>query len=123
VLNVIAVACGGAVGALARYWMSTLVYRQLGTGFPWGTLSVNVLGSLLMGILFVLAHQRQLPDPWRLALAVGLLGAFTTFSTFSVDTLALVEQGAWLRATLNVLTSVVLCLAAAFAGAALARAL
>ena len=122
-LNVLAVACGGAVGALARYWMSTLVYRHAGSAFPWGTLSVNVLGSLALGVLFVLVQQRELSEAWRLALAVGLLGAFTTFSTFSVDTLVLLEQGALGRAALNVLASVGLCLAAAAGGMALARAL
>ncbi len=120
-LNVLAVACGGALGALARYWMSSLIYKQLGTAFPWGTLGVNVLGSLIMGMIFALAQQRDLPDPWRLAVAVGLLGAFTTFSTFSVDTLVLLQQGTWVRAGLNVLLSVVLCLLAAGVGMAVVR--
>ncbi len=121
-LNLTAVACGGALGALARYWLSGVLYKHLGTGFPWGTLGVNVLGSLAMGVVFVLAQDRGLPDAWRMALAVGLLGAFTTFSTFSIDTLVLLEQGAVARAVMNVLASVALCLAAAVAGVALARA-
>ena len=121
--NVLAVACGGAVGALARYWLSALLYKHLGTAFPWGTLGVNVLGSLLMGMTLVLVEARVVPEPLRLALAVGLLGAFTTFSTFSVDTLVLVQQGALARAALNVLASVALCLLAAGAGIALSRAL
>ena len=121
-LEALAVACGGALGALGRYWASGLIYKQFGAGFPYGTLGVNVLGSLAMGALWVMVHDRALPEVWRLAIGVGLLGAFTTFSTFSVDTLILAQQGLWLRAALNVALSVALCLAAAVAGAALARA-
>jgi CrcB protein len=123
VLNVLAVACGGALGALGRYWVSGALYKHLGAGFPYGTLGVNVAGSLAMGVLFVLVQERDVPDAWRLALGVGLLGAFTTFSTFSVDTLALVQQGLWLRAALNVVSSVMLCISAAAVGVALGRAL
>ena len=122
-INVLAVAAGGATGAVARYWMSAVLYKHFGSGFPYGTLGVNVLGSLLMGILFVVVVDRPMPDVWRLVLGVGMLGAFTTFSTFSVDTLILVEQGQLLRALANVFASVVLCLVAVFAGAALARAM
>ena len=121
-INVIAVAAGGATGAVVRYWLSTALYRHFGSGFPYGTIGVNVLGSLLMGALFVFVIERPMPDVWRLALAVGLLGAFTTFSTFSLDTLILVEDGELLRALLNIVVSVVLCLAAVFAGVALGRA-
>lgn len=115
-LNVVAVALGGALGALARYWLSGSVYQHLGSGFPYGTLAVNVLGSLAMGVVFVLVQERGLPEPWRLAVAIGLLGAFTTFSTFSVDTLALLEQGATGRALAYVASSVALCLLAAAGG-------
>ena len=121
-INVFAVAAGGATGAVVRYWLSTALYRHFGSGFPYGTIGVNILGSLLMGALFVFVIERPMPDVWRLALAVGLLGAFTTFSTFSLDTLILVEDGELLQALLNVVVSVVLCLAAVFAGVALARA-
>ncbi len=115
-LNLVAVAVGGAAGALARYGLTTLVYRWLGTGFPYGTLCVNVLGSLLLGMVFVAAERRGLGEPMRLALGVGLLGAFTTFSTFSMDTLVLLQQGQVVRAGLYVLVSVAVCLAAAGAG-------
>jgi CrcB protein len=123
VLNVLAVAFGGALGALGRYWVSGAIYKHLGAGFPYGTLAVNVVGSLAMGVVFVLVQERAIPDAWRLALGVGLLGAFTTFSTFSVDTLALVQQGLLLRAAINIVASVTLCLVAAVAGMAVARAL
>lgn len=120
-LHALAVAAGGAVGALSRYWLSELTYRALGTGFPYGTLAVNLLGSLLMGGLFVLVQRGLLGDDLRMLLAVGLLGAFTTFSTFSLDTLVLVEHGAWTRAVVNVVASVALCLAACALGMLLAR--
>lgn len=122
-LNLAAVAVGGALGALARYGVSGLLYKHLGTWMPYGTLGVNVLGSLLLGVVFVLVQQRTVPEVWRLALAVGLLGAFTTFSTFSVDTLVLVQQGAIARAALNVIASVALCLTAAALGMTLGRSL
>lgn len=122
-LNAAAVAIGGALGALTRYWVSGVLYKQFGTAFPYGTLVVNVLGSLLMGVVFVLVQERGLPEPWRLAVAVGLLGAFTTFSTFSLDALVLVEQGALVRAAVYVLASVMLCLLAAAAGILITRSL
>ena len=121
-MNVLAVAAGGATGAVARYWLSSVLYKHFGSGFAYGTVGVNVLGSLLMGGLFVLAVERPMPDVWRLALAVGMLGAFTTFSTFSLDTLILIEEGEVLRALTNIIVSVVLCLLAVFAGAAFTRA-
>lgn len=121
-LNLAAVALGGAVGALARYGLTTAVYRWLGTGFPYGTLCVNVLGSLLLGMVFAAAERTALGEPVRLALGVGLLGAFTTFSTFSMDTLVLLQQGQVMRAGLYVLVSVAVCLVAAGAGMMLVRA-
>ena len=120
-LNLVAVAAGGAMGAVDRYCLSSVLYRHFGSGFPYGTVGVNVLGSLLMGVVFVCVVERPMSDAWRLALSVGLLGAFTTFSTFSLDTLMLIETGEISRALLNVVASVVLCLAAVFAGVWLAR--
>jgi CrcB protein len=118
----LAIAAGGALGALCRFWMSTAVYGWLGRGFPYGTLAVNVVGSLLMGLLFVLMIERlAVGAEWRAFWLVGVLGAFTTFSTFSVETLALIEQGEFAKAALNSLVSVVACIGAAFLGAAIAR--
>ncbi|KAF0192048.1 MAG: Integral membrane protein [Gammaproteobacteria bacterium] len=111
------IAAGGAAGALLRYWMSSGIYALLGRGFPWGTLVVNVLGSLAAGFLYVWLFERSSLGPeWRALLLIGLLGAFTTFSTFSVETLNLVEQGALVKAMLNIAGSVLLCLGAAWAG-------
>jgi CrcB protein len=122
VLQVIAIAGGGAVGALLRYWVSGGIYQWFGRGFPWGTLAVNVVGSFLMGLLFVLFLERSLVSPeWRAAILVGLLGAFTTFSTFSIETLTLLEQADYLKALLNVLVSVVSCILACAGGLLLAR--
>jgi len=112
-----AIAVGGAIGALMRYWMSTWVYTKLGSDFPYGTLAVNVLGSLVMGILYVLLVERLDFDPvWRAALLVGLLGAFTTFSAFSIETLNLLEDREMIKAVLNIFLSVVLCVVAAGLG-------
>jgi len=120
--QVLAIAGGGAAGALLRYWISTGVYMLIGRGFPYGTLVVNVLGSLLMGFLYIWLLER-IPGgvTMRAFLLIGLLGAFTTFSTFSIETLNLMEAGQFTKALLNTLLSVVLCIAAAALGVMLAR--
>lgn len=116
-MQVFAIAAGGALGALLRFWMSNGIYGLLGRNFPYGTLAVNVLGSLLMGFLYVLLIDKLALGPqWRAALLIGLLGAFTTFSTFSMETVNLVEAGEVFKALLNVLLSVSLCLVATWFG-------
>lgn len=118
----LAIAAGGAAGALMRYWFANGVYALLGRGFPWGTLAVNVLGSLLMGLLFVwLTERSSLGPEWRALLLVGFLGAFTTFSTFSLETLHLLTEAAYIKAGLNMLVSVLACVAATATGMVLAR--
>ena len=118
----LAVAAGGACGALLRWWVGQAVQGLLGRGFPFGTLVVNVSGSAAMGVMYVVFFERwDIAPEWRAALVVGFLGAFTTFSTFSMDTLLLVQQGAHVKAGLNVALSVVLCLAGCWLGMAAAR--
>ena len=109
----VAVALGGALGALARYGISTWVFAISSYKFPYATLAVNVLGSFLMGILFVLIIEKAaLPAEMRSLLMIGFLGAFTTFSTFSLDALGLWQNGHLFLALVYALGTVVLCLAA-----------
>ena len=116
------IAIGGAFGAVLRYGASISVYSLLGRGFPYGTLFVNVSGSLLMGMLSVILLDRFDPGPeWRAAVLVGVLGSFTTFSTFSIETLNLLEQGDLMRALANIVLSVTVCLAAVWFGVLIGR--
>lgn len=120
--QILAIAGGGALGALLRFWASTGVYSITGRNFPYGTLAVNVAGSLVMGFLYIWLLERMVSGTaLRAFLLIGLLGAFTTFSTFSIETLNLMEAGQYLRALANVLLSVVLCIGAAVLGVMLAR--
>jgi CrcB protein len=114
------VALGGAIGASARFLTYLAVMRGLGSGFPWGTLGVNVLGSFVMGVLVVWLSER---DAMRLApfLMTGILGGFTTFSAFSLDAVALWERGEPAQAAAYVGGSVLLSLAGLVAGMALTR--
>lgn len=120
--QLLAIAGGGALGAVLRFGMSTNIYRIFGRDFPYGTLAVNVLGSFLMGIFFILIIERgMLSAEWRSVIIIGFLGAFTTFSTFSIETLTLLESGELSRAALNIFLSVALCLAATWLGLVMGR--
>lgn len=121
-LQLLTIAGGGALGAILRFGMSSYVYRLLGRDFPYGTLAVNMMGSLVMGLLFILFVERGLVSAeWRSAIIVGFLGAFTTFSTFSIETLVLLESGELGKAALNVTLSVTLCLFATWFGLVIGR--
>lgn len=118
------VGLGGFVGANARYALTGLVARRLGSGFPFGTLVVNVSGSLLIGLVLVLIVERFITDPaWRLLLVVGFLGGYTTFSSYSFEAIILIEQGQWGRAAAYVVGSNLLGLLACYGGIALGRGL
>ena len=115
--HILAIAAGGAFGSVLRFLVSTWTYNRLGNNFPYGTLLVNVTGSLLMGLLYTLLVERSTLDPvWRAGLLVGVLGGFTTFSAFSMETLHLMASGEFPKALANILLSVGLCLTATWIG-------
>ncbi|MBN9033919.1 MAG: protein CrcB [Rhizobiales bacterium 63-7] len=123
-MHVVLVAAGGAVGSVARYLVGVWSVRVLGLAFPWGTLIVNLVGSFAIGLLAELIARRfNASMELRLLLVTGFLGGFTTFSAFSLDTIALYERGQVTTAAVYVLASVVLSLAATFAGMAAIRSL
>tara|TARA_B110000438_G_scaffold278281_1_gene301666 strand:+ start:1140 stop:1526 length:387 start_codon:yes stop_codon:yes gene_type:complete len=118
-----AVAAGGAVGSAARYIVTVLIQRTFGTGFPWWTMSVNVTGSFIMGVIVTsIALRWSVGQVGQAFLMIGILGGFTTFSAFSLDVATLVERNATATAGGYVLTSVVLSIGALFGGMALTRA-
>lgn len=120
----VAIAVAGALGALARYGLDGLISRRAPTSFPWGTFAINITGSFLLGLLFVVTTERFRPDPWlRSAVTIGFLGAYTTFSTLSLETYRLAEDGAWGLAAANVIGSLAAGLGAVYAGVVLGRAL
>ncbi len=120
--EILLIACGGAIGATGRWAMGLAVTRALGSRYPYATLTVNVVGSLFIGIVLELGERTPAVTPaMRLLLATGLMGAFTTFSTFSFETLRLLRAGDYGPAMLNAAGNVVLCLIACALGVAIAR--
>jgi CrcB protein len=120
----LAISVGAVLGANARYLVGGWVTDRFGTSFPIGTLLVNVTGSFAIGLFLTLIGERLVvADWWRPLVAIGFLGSYTTFSTFSFETLALVQSGSWGLAGLNVVGSVAGCLVGVYAGTVLARAL
>ncbi len=115
------VMAGGAVGSGARYLTGRAMTHALGPAWPWGTLTVNVLGGLLMGLLVGVLARHAGGEPWRLLLGIGVLGGFTTFSSFALDVVGMIERGALAHALAYVLLSVLGAVVALFAGLAVAR--
>ena len=116
------IAAGGALGAVFRFLVSNGVHSFMSRGFPYGTLTVNVIGSFVMGISYVMLIERlNVSAEWRAFIIVGLLGAFTTFSTFSIETLELIENSELSKAMLNILFSVTLCIIGSWLGLILGR--
>ena len=122
-LNLVLIAGFGAAGALSRYGVDSWVANVSDSDFPWSTLIVNVAGSFLLGVLIAVTSERLLLDHnWRVALGIGFLSSFTTFSTYTYDTIRLAEDSAWALALANVFGMVALGLIAALAGLLVGRA-
>ena len=118
------ISLGAIGGANARYLLSRLAVKHLGPVFPYSTLFINIVGSLIVGFFVVWTTERVLADPrWRLLIVVGFCGSFTTFSSYAFETMAYFEQGQWLLMLTNMLSNNLLCLGGALAGMALARVL
>jgi fluoride exporter len=110
------IALGGALGSVSRYWLATAFDLVLRSDFPWATVAANITGSFVIGLVAALPMDLQ----WRQFLMIGVLGGYTTFSAFSLQTLVLAQAGEWPKAAANVVASVVLCLVAVWLGHALA---
>jgi CrcB protein len=118
----LALGLAGSLGAISRFTLTYWMMQWFGRSFPWGTLLVNIVGSFLMGFLAVyLLSKLHWPEPWRIVVLTGFLGAFTTFSAFSVDALFLIEREAWLKAIFYVTASVLFGLLAVRGGMLLAE--
>ncbi len=120
--QIYAIAAGGAIGALLRYWISMIIFANVGRSFPWGTLVVNIIGSFLIGFLSIFFIDKlAITSEWKSFWLIGLLGAFTTFSAFSLETVNLIERADYLSASMNVLANVFACILAAIFGIVIAK--
>ncbi|HTY58226.1 MAG TPA: fluoride efflux transporter CrcB [Bacteroidota bacterium] len=121
-MNILLVFIGGGLGAVARYLLQGAVYRITGASFPYGTIVVNIIGCFTIGLLMSSMEERFLAAPsLRIFLTIGILGGFTTFSSFSYETMALLREGDLLMGGLNVVASVAICLGATWLGLGLGR--
>jgi len=115
------IAMGGALGAIARYQLASVVQARISVGFPWGTFIVNITGCLVMGVATTLLTDRLAHPNWRFLIPIGFIGAYTTFSTFELETFRAVTDGAWLVGGLNVVGSVLAGYVALWLGVVLTR--
>lgn len=116
------ISIGALLGANLRYFLTRIITRYSDAAFPYGTLIINVTGSLLLGFFLAWTTERVLADPlWKMLVAVGFCGSYTTFSSFAFETMAYFEQGHWVLFAANILTNNVLCLVAVLAGVVIAR--
>ena len=122
-MTYVAISIGAILGANARFLLGGWILERFGSEFPLGTLVINVTGSFVIGVVYVLLERHAAPDWVRPLVMIGFLGAYTTFSSFSLETLALVERGAWVAAGTNVLASVLASLVAVYAGTVAGRAI
>lgn len=121
-MNILMIGAGGFFGAILRYLVSGWAHRIAGASFPYGTLTVNVLGSFLLGFFFVVAEERFMISPQiRNFVSIGLLGAFTTYSTYSFETMMLIKEMMYIQATLNIALNLIVGLFAVWLGMTLAR--
>jgi CrcB protein len=124
VKDFLAISVAAIVGANLRYLISRLAVKEFGPVFPYGTLVINILGSFIVGFFVIWSTERVLVDPrWRLLVAVGFCGSFTTFSSYAFESMSFFEHGQWTLMLANILGNNLLCLGGALAGMALARAL
>ena len=120
----LAISVAAIVGANLRYLLSRLAAREFGSVFPYGTLTINIIGSFIVGFFVIWTTERVLIDPrWRLLVVIGFCGSFTTFSSYAYETMAYFEQGQWGLMLVNIFSNNLLCLAGALAGMTTARAL
>lgn len=114
--NILLVALGGSIGAVFRYLLSIFMLQLFGSAFPFGTLLVNIIGSFAMGLIYALGQVSEVSPEIKALVGVGLLGALTTFSTFSNETLLLIQSGDWLKAFFNIALNLCLCLFMVYLG-------
>ncbi len=121
--QILFIAVGGSVGALTRFWLSKYISQNVKVIFPWGTLIINLTGSFLIGFFFALFDKAVSPSQWRSLITIGFLGAYTTFSTYSLETLNLLKAGEFKLGLLNILASNLLGIILVFLGMESARVL
>ncbi len=116
-IKILYIGIGGFIGAVLRYWLSGITYDKFGTAFPYGTFVVNIIGAFILGLLITLTESRFVMHPTlKVAITIGILGAFTTFSTFCYETVALLQTGDFFKAFLNIFFSLLFGIVAILAG-------